>query len=209
MRAELNQILKEYAVFEAEVRQQIADICAPHCSTCERVCCRPEYCRENIDSPFLTLIGSRVLQNTVYSAECGWLASTGCILSTGRPPVCYQFNCKKIFDALPDDNHRYLLGVLSELIPHIGKRALGARHLVEIMHVSELERIDAIRIRKRLTEARKALAAIRSFAGYSGLPDSALEVLKRIKPRPALPASPPRIIRCIKHDSAGSQSSSC
>lgn len=182
MKTDLNQIIEEYAAFEAEVRQQVADICAPHCAMCERVCCRPEYCRENIDSLFLTRISSRAFQNTVFSAECGWLASTGCMLSTGRPPVCYQFNCKKIFESLPDDTRRYLLDVLSELIPHIGKRALGARHLVEIMHVSELERVDAIRIRKRLTEARNALGAIRSFACQSDLPDSALEVLRRIKP---------------------------
>jgi hypothetical protein len=203
MLTQLPKILKEYADFETEVRQQMADFCALHCSICERVCCRPEYCRENVDSPFLTLLSSKVLQITAYSAECGWLAATGCALSTGRPPVCYQFNCKKIFDSLPDDNHRYVLGVLSELVPHVGKRAFGSTHLVEIMDVSQLERVDINRFLKRLTEARRALDAIRSFAGNRRLPDSALKALQRIKPGPASPASGTRITRCIKHNSAG------
>ena len=202
MAAELTKILKEYAAFETEVRQLMANFCAPHCSICEQVCCRPEYCRENIDSPFLALLSSQVQQITAYSAEGGWLASTGCALSTGRPPVCYQFNCKKVFDSLPDDNHRYVLGVLSELVPYIGKRALGTTHLVEIMKVSQLEQVDINRFRKRLTEARQALKAVRSFAGNRRLPDSALEALKQINPRPASPASLTRITRCIKHNSA-------
>ncbi len=205
MTAELPKILKEYAAFETEVRQQIADFCAPHCSVCERVCCRPEYCRENIDSPFLALISSKTLPNTAYTANRGWLASTGCALSAGRPPVCYQFNCKKILDSLPDDNRRYLLGVLAELVAHAGKRAFGTRHLVEIMDAAELKRVDANRFRKRLTEARKALGAIQSFAGNRRLPDSALEALTRIKPMPTSPASRPRITRCIKHNSTGDQ----
>jgi hypothetical protein len=199
MTTHLTKILKEYAAFESEVRQQMADLCAPHCSICERVCCRPEYCRESIDSPFLALLNSKALQITAYSAECGWLAPTGCALSTGRPPVCYQFNCQKIFDALSDDNHRYVLSVLSELVPHVGKRASGTTHLVEIMDVSQLERMKINRFRKRLAEARNALEAIRSFAENRRLPDSALEALKRIKPRPA---SRTRITRCIKHNSA-------
>jgi hypothetical protein len=204
MTAKLTKILKEYAAFETEVRQEIADICAPHCLVCEHVCCRPEYCRENIDSPFLRLLSSKTLPNTVYSAERGWLRSTGCALSAGRPPVCYQFNCKKIFDSLPDDIHRYLLGVLSELIAHVGKRAFGSRHLVEIMHAAELERVDVDRFYKRLNEARKALRAIRSFAANRSLPDPASEALTRIKPMPTSPAS-----RTFKVEHPGARPSVC
>jgi hypothetical protein len=201
----LCKILKEYAAFETEVRQQIADICAPHCSVCKRVCCRPEYCRESIDSIFLTFLSSNTMQNTAYNDRCGWLAPTGCALTAGRPPVCYQFNCQKIWDALPDDTHRYLLGVLSELVPHVGKRALGSRHLVEIMDVTALERVDIDRFRKRLTEARNALKAIQSFAVNRRLPAAALAALKKIKPMPTSPASRIRISRCTKPDSAGSR----
>jgi len=189
MVAELSKILKAYAAFEIQVRTQIAEFSAPFCSVCETVCCRPEYCRETIDSPFLTLLRSKTLQNAAYDAKRGWLTPTGCALPAGRPPVCYQFNCKKILDSLPDDCHRYLLGALSELVAYVGKRAIGSRHLIEALDVTELERLHVDRIRKRLNEARMALGAIQAFAGNGALPASALEVLKKIKPRPASPVS--------------------
>jgi hypothetical protein len=200
MVAELTKILKAYAVFEIQVRTRVAELCAPFCSVCKSACCRPEYCRETIDSPFLTLLRSKALQNTAYDAKRGWLTPTGCALSAGRPPVCYQFNCKKIIDSLPDDYYRYLLGVLSEMVAYVGKRAIGTRHLVEAVDATELERLNADRIRKRIGEARIALGAIQSFAGNGSLSGPALEVLKKIKPRPASPVSRTRKFRCIKHN---------
>ena len=173
MIAELPKILKEYAAFETAVRQQIADFCAPHCSVCESVCCRPEYCRENLDSPFLTLLGLKTPPKSEYNAARGWLTSTGCALSAGRPPVCYQFNCKTIIAALPDDQKRYLMRVLSNLVPHIGKRALGHRHLVEIMDAAKLKRVKITRFRKRLAEARRALQIIQSING-NGFPAASI-----------------------------------
>lgn len=143
--------------------QRIAAFSAPYCSVCEKVCCRPEFCRENIDSPFLTLLNSKTLKIESYSADRGWLTSSGCALATGRPPVCYQFNCNKILDALPDDKTRYRFQVLSNLVPHIGKRALGQRHLVEIMDPTQLEMVKLYRFRKRLAEARQTLQIIQSI----------------------------------------------
>jgi hypothetical protein len=163
MAMELSKILKDFVDFETTVRHQIADICAPHCSVCQRVCCRPEYCRENIDSPFLNLISSKNRPDMVFSVERGWLTSTGCALSAGRPPVCYQFNCNKIIDGLPTDQHRYLFRVLSDLVPFIGKRSLGSRHLVEIMDPVQLQKVSLKRFGRRLNEAREALHVIQSF----------------------------------------------
>ncbi len=107
-------------------------------------------------------------------------ASTGCALSTGRPPVCYQFYCNKIIDALPDDQHRYRFQVLSNLVPHIGKRALGHRHLVEIMDAAQLTRVKITRFRKRLAEARRALQIIQSINGNGFPAASILEDLSKI-----------------------------
>jgi hypothetical protein len=184
MKVELHQILEEYAAFETAVRQQISDFCAPHCSVCALVCCRPDFCRENIDSPFLNLLSAKILQNAAYSAGHGWLTSSGCALSTGRPPVCYQFNCDKIIDALPDNLNRYLARVLSNLVPHIGKRALGDRHLAEIMDFAQLKKVKHGRFEKRLDEARNALQVIRSFKRQGFLPDSARTILSKITPIP-------------------------
>ena len=180
MATELSKILKEYAAFETTVRQQIADICAPHCSVCQSVCCRPEYCRENIDSPFLNLISSGSPPNMAFSAERGWLAPTGCALSGGRPPVCYQFNCNKIISTLPTGRHRYLFRVLSDLVPYIGKRALGSRHLVEIMVPTQLKKVCLNRFGRRLNEAREALHVIQPFNRLDFLQASSLAALSRV-----------------------------
>jgi len=184
MNAELRPILVEYAAFETAVRRQISELCAPHCSVCALVCCRPEFCRENIDSPFLNLLSATILQNTAYSAGQGWLTSSGCALSTGRPPVCYQFICDKILDTLPDSLNRYLARVLSDLVPHIGKRALGERHLVEIMDPAQLKKVKHERFSKRLDEARNALQVIRSYKRHGFLPASARKTLSKITPIP-------------------------
>ena len=184
MKAELRQILDEYAAFETVVRQQISSFCAPHCSVCGLVCCRPEFCRETIDSPFLNLLNATIRSNAPYSEQRGWLTSSGCALPAGRPPVCYQFNCDKIIDALPDDLNRYLARVLSNLVPHIGKRALGDRHLVEVMDPARLEKVKYSRFNKRLEEARKALQAIQSVKRFGALPASSRRDLSKIAPIP-------------------------
>lgn len=184
MNAELLQILEEYTAFETAVRQQISDFCAPHCSVCALVCCRPEFCRENIDSPFLNLLSGEILQSAAYIAGRGWLTASGCALSAGRPPVCYQFNCDKIIDALPDDLNRYLARLLSNLVPYIGKRALGGRHLVEIMDPVQLKKVKHGRFAKRLGAARNALQVIQSYKRQGFLPASAPPILSKISPFP-------------------------
>lgn len=184
MATELSKILKEYAAFETIVKRQITGICAPHCSNCKTLCCGPDYCRENIDSPFLKMISSKSRLLKAFCPEHGWLTPAGCALSAGRPPVCYQFNCDKIMDALPGDLDRYLTRVLSSLVPYIGMRALGNRHLVEIMDPVQLNKVKHERFGRRLGEARKALQVIRSFIRHGILKTSSLATLSKILPPP-------------------------
>jgi hypothetical protein len=184
MTPELRRILIDYQIFESCVKRQIADVCSPHCAVCEDVCCRPEYCRENIDSPFLQLLCADISRPSEYNTAQGWLTSRGCALTAGRPPVCYQFNCNTILNALPDDTARYVMRVLSNLVTHIGRRALGTRHLVEIMDPAELKRIKINRFRKRLAEARRALQTIQSVKEDGFAAASIQEDMSKIVPIP-------------------------
>ena len=184
MATELHRILKEYAAFEKTVRKQIAAVCAPQCSICKSVCCGAEFCRENLDSPFLRQISSKGHPERAFLKGRGWLTSTGCALSIGRPPVCYQFNCNKIIDDLPDDRQRYLFKVLSNLVPYVGKRLLGARHLVEIMDPVQLKKVKLERFARRLTEAREALDAVQSYSRSGSLEASSLSILSKIVAMP-------------------------
>ena len=184
MTGELLQILHEYKTFESAVGQQIAKFCDPHCSVCQTVCCRPEYCRENLESPFLRQVSSQIPPKSYYSAARGWLTSTGCALSAGRPPVCYQFNCRKVIAALTNDQQRYFMRVLSNLIPHLGVRAFGQRHLVEIMETDQLRRVNITRFRKRLAKVRRAFQIIQSIDAH-GIPTfSTIKELSKITPIP-------------------------
>jgi hypothetical protein len=180
----LSKMIKEYMAFETIVRLQITVICAPHCSNCRTLCCGPDYCRENIDSPFLRAISSKNQLPKAFCPEHGWLTPAGCALTSGRPPVCYQFNCDTILDALPGELARYLIRVLSNLIPYIGRRALGNRHLVEIMDPVQLNRVKLERFGRRLGEARRALQIIQSFNRYGNLKASSLAALSKVLPPP-------------------------
>ena len=182
MTAELFRIVSHYAAFERAVSRHMSLICKQFCSICREVCCGLEYCRETTVSPFLKSLISGARPAKVFCPEQGWLTSAGCALTVGRPPVCYQFSCNKIVNALPDEHCRYHFQVLSELVPYIGKRALGSRHLVEITDLRRLLQVKFERFDKRLRQAWNALNAIRCLNGADHPVASKLADLSRIIP---------------------------
>ena len=129
---ELEHILKAYAEFEAEVGAFSSELWSQWCSNCREVCCKPVYCRETLESPFLLLLSKNHSPEVFYSTRKAWLNEAGCKLSVGRPPVCYEFLCSNILEAQQPGMHRYAMIVLSKLMSHIGKRALGSRHLIAL-----------------------------------------------------------------------------
>ncbi|UCF90658.1 MAG: hypothetical protein JSW39_20540 [Desulfobacterales bacterium] len=186
----LTHILKEYATLESKVRDAIALICLPHCAACRHVCCRPEFCRETLESPFLSLLLAEFPPAIPFQSERGWLTEIGCALTVGRPPVCYEFLCKKIMGRHPQGNHLYAVKVLSHLITHVGKNAAGRRHLVELAGITKL---NFTRLRKHLAEANSALGAICRFLASGNIESTSLQILGRILPRPLTNANTPGI----------------
>lgn len=178
--SELDSILKQYSSFEIRVGKAIGDICAKHCSVCSSVCCKPEFCRENIESSFLSLLNKKFYPVSEYSKKWGWLTETGCILSAGRPPVCYEYFCNSIMEVQPDDMHRYVINVLSMLITHVGKYAIGRRHLIEILYGKELKKLKITRFRKQLNEAEAAFNAFKSYIKNESLDKTSLQAFEKI-----------------------------
>jgi hypothetical protein len=109
-----------------------------------------------------------------------WLNEAGCKLSVGRPPVCYEFLCANILDAQEMGMHRYAMIVLSKLVAHIGKRAFGSRHLIEVMDPADLKKIKYSRFQKPLSEARNAFDVVQFFFSGHKLEDDDLKVLSKI-----------------------------
>jgi hypothetical protein len=177
---ELKHILRAYGAFESEVRIFSSKLWFQWCSNCRVVCCKAAYCRETVESPFLFLLLKKNSQRVFKSPQKTWLNETGCKLWVGRPPVCYEFLCANILDAQQTAMHRYAMMVLSKLISHIGKKALGSRHLIEVMDPADLKKIRYSRFEKRLTEARNAFDVVRLFFRGHELENGALEVLSKI-----------------------------
>ncbi len=177
---ELEQVLKDYAAFEAEVRVFSSGLWFQWCSNCRQVCCKSVYCRETIESPFLYLLLQKHSHHISFNTQKDWLSQTGCKLSVGRPPVCYEFLCGNILDGQQTGMQRYAMIILSKLISHIGKRALGPRHLIEVMDPDDLKKIRYSRFQKRLSEARNAFEAVQSIFRGDKLKDDALTVLSKI-----------------------------
>ena len=176
----LSKIFDSYAAFEDEVGIYITRICEKHYADCEGACCRAEICKESLTSPFLRRLRKRFASDAEYSDRRGWLVETGCALSVGRPPVCYQFFCDAIFDDRPTAEFRYAIMVLSNLVNHVGKKALGRKHIVELQESSELKRINFVRFERQLNEAKNAFKRVRAYLDGDVTKLDSLRILKKI-----------------------------
>ena len=183
--SEICRILAEYAAFELEINNYSSQLWRPFCSVCKGVCCQPEYCWESIESPFLSRLHGCYSPKSVFSSDMGWLTGAGCSLPLGRPPVCYQFVCEKILETQGTDEQQYLMKVFSNLINHVGKRALGHRHLVAIMDSDQLDQLDYDRFARRLNEAKQAFELLQASWDQNAIDESALQVFAVIVPPPA------------------------
>ena len=159
----LSNILEKYVAFEVEIRAYSTKIYLNYCSACKGGCCKLEYCEESLSSPFLSRIRQHFVPDAVYDSRRGWLTEAGCALPVGRPPVCHQFFCDTVLNTQPAAEFRYALTILSNLVNHVGKKALGRKHIVELQEVSELKRINFTRFEKHLNEAGNAFKLVRSF----------------------------------------------
>lgn len=178
MKPELKQLMEEYAELERGVQELIGAQCGPVCGLCTvACCCRADICEEALGSPFLRLLhGREELESDAY----GFLTETGCALDVGRPPICYEFFCEELLEALPDDQHRDFLKILGRLPTHAGQNAHGDAHLVEIMNEEELDHLAFQRLEKQMQESFQALEVLQSFFNEKTLPAGADRVLSRI-----------------------------
>jgi hypothetical protein len=180
MMGNINHLVLCYGRFEQRVRQWTEKWCRPYCSVCRHVCCRAHYCLETRQSVFLERVAREFSSRSVFSDVHGWLGQAGCTLVAGRPPVCYEFLCRRIVDGVADDSLRHhALMVASMVMSHVGKEAISGRHVVEATRSADLERINPERFLTRLdhAEASFELAA----ALLEGRPATARsDVLSRI-----------------------------
>ncbi|WP_035601135.1 hypothetical protein [Haloferula sp. BvORR071] len=172
-------LLEDYRSFERGVMRVMEKECTPHCSVCPTPCCRTAICREAAESPFLLAVhGSR----QAFDEKTGYLGARGCKLGVGRPPICHAFLCHRIMDAQPDDQRRYALDVLGELVGYVGKKVWLKRHLVEALDDADLRKTDRDLFRRRISAAAAAFEILEAyFAGERDLAQADLQVLQVIR----------------------------
>lgn len=178
--SDLSRIIQSYSRFERKVQAAVKEFCKPYCTFCKGECCSPEYCSESVESPFLSLLRRADPPRAPYSETDGWLTESGCALTVGRPPVCYEFLCDRIVHAGMSPLASHVLKVSSHLMTHAGRFAPGRRHVVELTQIEELRKLKFARFRKRLAESETAFALIRSFQNKKPIPDNGRAVLAAI-----------------------------
>jgi hypothetical protein len=176
----LSKIIEKYGAFEAEVGTYTTKIFHRSCSACSGACCRPEICEESLTSPFLKQLRRRFAPGTVFNDDRGWLKAAGCALPVGRPPVCYQFFCDAVFEDWQTPEFRHAVALLSGLVNHVGKKALGGKHIVELQDFSELRRINFTRFEKQLNEATGAFHLVRAYFDGNIAKLNSWPILKKI-----------------------------
>ena len=162
--AMLDDILPAYAELEANVGRLMARLFGETCGLCTACCCRVDICEEAQESAFLSrLLRMQGRTGGELDERLGWLDLHGCSLKHGRPPICYAYFCDELLARLPNDDTRFAVRILGNLMDHIGQQALDGLHLVEIRNESDLERVDCERLAQRLNEARDAFEALVAF----------------------------------------------
>ncbi len=178
--SDLSKIVQCYLRFERKVQSAVSEFCQPYCTACKGVCCSADYCRETVESPFLSLLHQASPPRVRYSETDGWMTPSGCALTAGRAPVCYEFLCDRIIGEVDNPKDLYVHKVLSHLVTHAGRFAPGRRHVVELMRMEELEALELSRFRKRLKECETAFSVIRLFQKKKPLPGIAAAALSLI-----------------------------
>lgn len=179
--AHLEKLLQDYAALESEIRTLMSHLFSGTCGMCTACCCRADICEEATESAFLALLLQKQgLDEKDMDERYGWLDLHGCSLQYGRPPVCYAFFCDELLARLPDHETRFSAGVLGKLLHHIGQKALGGWHLVEIMDPADLEKINFERIFQRLKESQSAFEVIAEYIETGSLGSSARKTLSVI-----------------------------
>jgi hypothetical protein len=147
-------MIEAYIDLEQRVQTQLSMCCADHCRRCPAVCCKVDYCRESLESPFLRRVLNQGQSKPTWHPERGWLGDRGCVLPAGRPPVCYAFCCNAIMAAQPTPLARHALNMLANVMTYAGRRAYGNRHLVEL---NDLNVLNIPRITRQMHTAEGIL----------------------------------------------------
>jgi hypothetical protein len=185
---EFGNLLVAYRALELRVEALMSAACSPFCKVCPTPCCRVAICREAVESPFLLAVHG---SEKSFDPKRGYLGAAGCTLGAGRPPVCHAFICGRILSRQADDQQRFALECLGDLIGYLGRQVWMKRHLVEALSDTDLRNSNMTTFKARLATGAEALDILESyFSRNRDLEQEEIMVLGAIrKPRFVLSTS--------------------
>ena len=156
---DLKKALGEYAELEMEIGRLVVERLYGVCAGCEKPCCRPDVCRQVVESWWLREV-SRHVHGTWWPDDwesrdrCIALTDRGCLLEAGRPMICRSFVCDKYTEAYGSLWEAALFSFLADLLWEVGQ--LSSRvHLEDLKEAAAPK--YAAKIAARIAEGRRLL----------------------------------------------------
>ncbi len=178
----LDKFIEYYGEFEIKVQKLINQLFGQFCAECHDSCCRIDVCEEANDSLFLRRVREATKQELAMNETYGWLDISGCCLGAGRPPICSEYLCEDVYAELKTPIEKYIARVLCLLITFVGENAVGDLHLCEILHESDMEKVDPASLMNRLEIADEAFNAVCYYCEHGKLNEELRGALEEIMP---------------------------
>jgi hypothetical protein len=193
---QLRYALYAYGLLEKRVSDLLNRRFGACCASCRGDCCHVDICRESLESDWLRLLTSiSGLKGPPFDPAQGWRSPTGCRLTRGRPTICYAFFCQHAMDSLPDARLQEIYEEIAGLVPGVGDRALGKRHLVTLTAAEIFGKLNTRRLLRRIRDALDRL---------NGLAERLGEVpLWLIRPRESGDEIPILLVDVVADDALG------
>jgi len=171
--ADIEQVIADYAALDVEVGQAIAGRALGACAQCTKPCCRPDVCRQAVESWWLRRVTQHVHgqwwpDDWETREQCIAMGPGGCVLKAGRPVICGSFVCDFYTEAYGHLWEAAFVSFASDLLWDVGQ--LSSR-----VHVEELAEDDVPRYAEKLAE--RVAEGRRLFELSRGLLDGGLDDL--------------------------------
>lgn len=155
--ADIEQLIAEYAELDIEIGRAIADRRLAACGRCVKPCCRPDVCRQVLESFWLRRVSEHVHgrwwpDDWETRDDCIAMTPSGCLLAAGRPAICRSFVCDFYTEAYGSLWEAAFVSFVSDLTWEVGQ-------LSHRVHIEQLEEGDlpkyADRIAERIADGRR------------------------------------------------------
>jgi hypothetical protein len=155
----LQKTIADYADLDRQVGRLISHRLRHVCADCRKQCCRPDVCRQAVESWWLRQ-ASQLVHGKWWPADwrtrdtCIAMTAGGCLLEAGRPTFCRSFVCDRYVEEYRDVWEVVFYSFLSDLTGQTVR--LSSRADVEYLPAGEVRR-HAKAIARRVADSRSLL----------------------------------------------------